>query len=72
MKTTLQRIPETLLISTRAPYLGIKRTNDIVNKPKTIEIHNAIVVNLGCGLDTRFYRLNNKKIDWLNLDVPNN
>jgi O-methyltransferase involved in polyketide biosynthesis len=30
----------------------------------------GIVVNLGCGLDTRFYRLDNGQIHWYDLDVP--
>lgn len=31
---------------------------------------NAIIINLGCGLDTRFFRLNNGKICWYDLDLP--
>ncbi len=31
---------------------------------------NGIVVNLGCGLDTRYYRLNNHKVQWFDLDLP--
>ena len=30
----------------------------------------ASVVNLGCGLDTTFYRIDNGSIDWYNLDLP--
>lgn len=28
------------------------------------------VVNIACGLDTRFYRMDNGKINWYNLDLP--
>ncbi len=36
-----------------------------------IEKHpNAVCINLACGLDTRFYRVDNGKIDWYNLDLP--
>ena len=28
------------------------------------------VVNIACGLDTRFYRMDNVKITWYNLDLP--
>ncbi len=28
------------------------------------------MVNLGCGLDTRYHRLNNNKVQWYDLDVP--
>ena len=31
---------------------------------------NAIVVSIGCGLDTRFSRVDNGTIDWYDLDVP--
>jgi O-methyltransferase involved in polyketide biosynthesis len=30
----------------------------------------ALVVNLGCGLDTRFHRLDNGSVIWYDLDVP--
>jgi methyltransferase (TIGR00027 family) len=29
-----------------------------------------IIVNLGCGLDTRFERIDNGKIEWFDLDFP--
>jgi len=36
-----------------------------------IEEHpDAIVVNLGSGLDTRFTRLDNGKVEWFELDLP--
>ena len=31
---------------------------------------DAAVVNLGCGLDTRFHRLDNGSVLWFDLDVP--
>lgn len=31
---------------------------------------DAVVVNLGCGLDTRFHRLDNGSVIWYDLDVP--
>lgn len=31
---------------------------------------NGRVINLGCGLDTRFYRLDNGIIDWIEVDLP--
>lgn len=30
----------------------------------------GIVINLGCGLDTRFARLDNGRISWIDLDLP--
>ena len=31
---------------------------------------DAIIVNIGCGFDTRFDRVDNGQIDWYDLDVP--
>lgn len=30
----------------------------------------ASIINLGCGLDTRYLRINNSKIKWYDLDLP--
>jgi len=30
----------------------------------------AVVVHIGCGLDTRFERVNNGKVEWYDLDLP--
>jgi O-methyltransferase involved in polyketide biosynthesis len=34
------------------------------------EYEKAVVVNLGCGLDTRFHRLDNGSALWFDLDMP--
>lgn len=31
---------------------------------------DTVVVNIACGLDTRYYRLDNGRITWYNLDLP--
>lgn len=31
---------------------------------------NGTIINLGCGLDTSFYRIKNKNITWYDLDLP--
>lgn len=31
---------------------------------------NGTIINIACGLDTRFYRVDNGKIRWVNLDLP--
>ncbi len=31
---------------------------------------NCTVVNIACGLDTRFYRMDNGRLKWINLDLP--
>ena len=109
IKSKLQGVPETMLLSIRARYLETKKTHGIINDPKTVEILDqieydlsgkrevsigtqigtsirteiideqtnaflsknpgAVMVNLGCGLDTRFHRLDNDSIVWFDLDV---
>lgn len=34
------------------------------------ENEQATIINIACGLDTRFYRVDNGKIHWYNLDLP--
>src|SRR5512139_2746325 len=31
---------------------------------------DAVVVHIGCGLDTRFERVDNGKVEWYDLDLP--
>jgi O-methyltransferase involved in polyketide biosynthesis len=36
-----------------------------------INLHpDGLVVDIGCGLDTRFYRLDNGRLHWLGIDLP--
>ncbi len=38
---------------------------------KFIEKHpTATIINIACGMDTRFYRVDNGQIRWYNLDLP--
>ncbi len=109
IKSTLKNVPQTMLIPLRARYLETKKTDGIINDPKSVEIfdqiecdfsgkkevssgsqmgvsirteildeltgqflakhEDAVVVNLGCGLDTRFHRLDNGTVTWFDLDV---
>jgi len=32
---------------------------------------DGVVVHIGCGLDTRFERVDNGRVDWYDLDLPN-
>lgn len=43
---------------------------DCVTKRLIKDNKDLIVVNIGCGLDTRFQRFNKEKISWIDLDVP--
>ena len=38
---------------------------DFINKNP-----DCTVVNIACGLDTRFYRMDNGRITWYNVDLP--
>lgn len=56
-------------------FLGINfivraRSFDNAVKKYLERYPNATVVNLGCGLDTTFYRVDNGKIKWYDLDLP--
>lgn len=31
---------------------------------------DGVVVHIGCGLDTRFERVDNGRVDWFDLDIP--
>lgn len=31
---------------------------------------SALIVNIACGMDTRFYRVDNSNIRWYNIDLP--
>lgn len=31
---------------------------------------NAVCINMGCGMDNRFSRIDNGKIEWFNVDLP--
>ena len=48
------------------------RTEILDNATKAF-IHknpDSVIVNIGCGLDTRYSRLYNGKIRWYDLDLP--
>ncbi|BEU88610.1 class I SAM-dependent methyltransferase [Selenomonas sp. TAMA-11512] len=52
---------------------GVAVRSHILDRETTafIKKHpDAVCVNLACGLDTRFYRVDNGQIDWYNLDLP--
>jgi O-methyltransferase involved in polyketide biosynthesis len=34
------------------------------------KIREAVVVHIGCGLDTRFERVDNGRVHWNDLDLP--
>ncbi|PID50085.1 MAG: methyltransferase [Proteobacteria bacterium] len=53
--------------------LGVAIRTEILDEGvgKFIEKNpHGVVVNLGCGLDTRFHRIDNGSVFWYDLDVP--
>ncbi|ALQ40843.1 methyltransferase [Fusobacterium hwasookii ChDC F174] len=56
-----------------ASYYGILARAYIMDEEvkKFIEKYpDCVIVSIGCGLDTRFERVDNGKITWYNLDLP--
>lgn len=52
---------------------GVAVRTEILDREteKFIRKHpDAVIVNIGCGLDTRYFRLDNGRIRWFDLDLP--
>lgn len=60
------RIPykTVILVCQRAKKL------DTVTRAFLAEHPNGVVLHLGCGLDSRFWRVDNGKVKWYDLDMP--
>ena len=43
---------------------------DAVTRAFLTEHPNGVVVHLGCGLDSRFWRVDNGQVEWYDLDMP--
>lgn len=57
----------------KSSQLGVAIRTEILDEQTTafLKKHpDAVVVNFGCGLDTRFPRMDNGKLIWFDLDVP--
>lgn len=57
----------------KGSQIGVAVRTEILDEQtnRFLEKHpDAVVVNLGCGLDTRFHRLDNGSVTWFDLDVP--
>ena len=57
----------------KGSQLGIAIRTEILDEQTLLflnEFPDAVVVNLGCGLDTRFHRLKTEQITWFDLDMP--
>jgi len=56
--------PTLVSVAVRTELLD-KAAKDFIGK-----YPNAAIINIGCGLDTRFLRVDNGKICWYDLDLP--
>jgi len=53
-----------ILVCQRAKKIDAVTRNFLVQHP------NAVVIHLGCGLDSRFWRVDNGSVEWYDLDMP--
>jgi len=63
-------ISKNIIDITQLAWIGRSLVTDKIIK-KFLELHpNAAIVNIGCGLDTTFERVDNGKLYWYDLDLP--
>jgi methyltransferase (TIGR00027 family) len=59
------------LSSTLTNYIAVRaRKYDSIVNDFILKNPACIVVNLGCGFDTRYWRINNQKCEYFELDLP--
>lgn len=69
--TTLRRLGQLRISKALAVHAAIRaRKYDDYTLEFMKENPNCTVVNLGCGLDTRFWRIDNGKVHFYDLDLP--
>ena len=60
----------------RVPYKTIvllcqrAKKLDAATRAFLVEHPNGVVLHLGCGLDSRFWRVDNGQVEWYDLDMP--
>jgi len=54
----------TVALCIRASKIDAIARAFLTNDPRSVVIH------LGCGLDSRYLRVNNRQVDWYDLDLP--
>jgi O-methyltransferase involved in polyketide biosynthesis len=55
---------------TRVAIVLRNRQFDFYTRDFLMRYPNAVVVHIGCGLDARFARVDNGKVEWYDLDLP--
>lgn len=66
LRSKLARIDET----TQVAIILRNRQIDFYARDFLVRHPDAVVVHIGCGLDTRFERVDNGKVEWYDLDLP--
>lgn len=52
-------------------YIALRaRKYDAITNDFILKSPSSIVVNLGCGFDTRYWRIDNRKCEYIELDLP--
>ena len=60
----------------RVPYKTVvlvcqrAKKMDAATRAFLVEHPNGVVLHLGCGLDSRFWRVDNGQVEWYDLDMP--
>lgn len=57
----------------KGSQIGVAIRTEILDEQTVLFLNrfpDALVINLGCGLDTRFHRLETDQVTWFDLDVP--
>lgn len=61
-----------LKVPKKSVFLVCQRTKklDAVTREFLVENPNGVVLHLGCGLDSRFWRVDNGLVEWYDLEMP--
>ncbi len=82
LRATESRRPDALIKDEKSEAMVKKISDDglydfgrieslhLSNANKLVIIPDSVVVHIGCSLDTRFERVDNGKVEWYDLDLP--
>jgi methyltransferase (TIGR00027 family) len=66
--TQVSQIPAPELL--RLIRIMVTREMDRYARDFLVRHHDGVVVHIGCGLDSRFERVDNAQVEWYDLDLP--
>ena len=67
---TYQRVLDRKFPPTLSIYLALRARKYDMYTGDFVEKNNGLVVSLGCGFDTRYWRVPNRPMNYLELDLP--